>query len=70
MYLTCRPVAAIDDPPKTRPLCDAANARRAMAQANLKAVKKRQDPGQVHRDLTTLNRAGFTVVAMTIIGLP
>ncbi|MBI2871578.1 MAG: radical SAM protein [Chloroflexi bacterium] len=37
---------------------------------NLKAVRKRQDPTQVHQDLVALNRAGFAVVAMTIIGLP
>ncbi|MFC1935192.1 radical SAM protein [Chloroflexota bacterium] len=37
---------------------------------NLEAVKKRQDPGQVHRDLVTLNKMGFVVAAMTIIGLP
>ena len=37
---------------------------------NLKLVKKRQDPGQMHKDLATLNQMGFSVVAMTIIGLP
>ncbi len=37
---------------------------------NLKAVNKRQEPGQMHRDLAYLNEMGFTVVAMTIIGLP
>ncbi len=37
---------------------------------NLLAVKKRQDPGQMHKDLCFLNEEGFTVVAMTIIGLP
>ena len=37
---------------------------------NLKAVNKRQDPGQMHKDLEYLNQSGFTVVAMTIIGLP
>jgi radical SAM superfamily enzyme YgiQ (UPF0313 family) len=37
---------------------------------NLKLVRKRQDPGQMHADLTTLNGMGFSVVAMTIIGLP
>ena len=37
---------------------------------NLKLVKKRQDPGQVHKDLSILNQMDFTVVAMTIIGLP
>ncbi len=37
---------------------------------NLAAVKKRQEPDQMHRDLEALNRMGFDVVAMTIIGLP
>ena len=37
---------------------------------NLKLVKKRQEPGQVHKDLVRLNGLGFTIVAMTIIGLP
>ena len=37
---------------------------------NLLAVNKRQDPGQMHKDLKFLNDEGFTVVAMTIIGLP
>jgi radical SAM superfamily enzyme YgiQ (UPF0313 family) len=37
---------------------------------NLLAVNKRQDPGQMHKDLRFLNGEGFTVVAMTIIGLP
>lgn len=37
---------------------------------NLKAVNKRQEPGQMHRDLSYINELGFAVVAMTIIGLP
>jgi radical SAM superfamily enzyme YgiQ (UPF0313 family) len=37
---------------------------------NLKAVNKRQDPGQMHKDMTILNEMGFIVTAMTIIGLP
>jgi radical SAM superfamily enzyme YgiQ (UPF0313 family) len=37
---------------------------------NLKAINKRQEPGQMHRDLAFINELGFTVVAMTIIGLP
>ena len=37
---------------------------------NMKAVNKRQDPGQRERKLTTLNGMDFSVVAMTIIGLP
>jgi radical SAM superfamily enzyme YgiQ (UPF0313 family) len=37
---------------------------------SLKAVNKRQDPGQMESDLKVLNQMNFTVVAMTIIGLP
>ena len=37
---------------------------------NLKAIRKRQEPDQMHRDLESLNTMGFAVVAMTIIGLP
>jgi radical SAM superfamily enzyme YgiQ (UPF0313 family) len=37
---------------------------------NLQAVRKRQEPGQVDRDLRSLNQRGFMVTAMTIIGLP
>lgn len=37
---------------------------------NLDLVKKRQDPGEVYRDMSRLNDMGFTMVAMTIIGLP
>ena len=38
--------------------------------ANLEAVRKRQEPGQMFKDLESLNSMGFSVVAMTIIGLP
>ena len=37
---------------------------------NLLAVNKRQEPGQMEKDLRTLNGMDFSVVAMTIIGLP
>ena len=37
---------------------------------NLKAVNKRQDPSQVHKDLRVLRAAGLRITAMTIIGLP
>jgi radical SAM superfamily enzyme YgiQ (UPF0313 family) len=37
---------------------------------NLELVNKRQDPGQVYKDLIDLNDMGFSIVAMTIIGLP
>ena len=37
---------------------------------NLEAVNKRQDPGQVYKDMVSLNQMGFSLIAMTIIGLP
>ena len=37
---------------------------------NLKLVKKRQEPGDTHRDMMSLRQRGFALVAMTIIGLP
>jgi hypothetical protein len=37
---------------------------------SLAAVRKRQEPGQMESDLRTLNSMNFSVVAMTIIGLP
>ena len=37
---------------------------------NLLAVNKRQEPGQMEKDLRNLNGMDFSVVAMTIIGLP
>ena len=37
---------------------------------NLKLVRKRQEPGETHRDMINLKRQGFALVAMTIIGLP
>jgi radical SAM superfamily enzyme YgiQ (UPF0313 family) len=76
MYLICQTRAEIgQDPELAQALLDinmemlyvgveSSNA------ANLKAVNKRQDPGQMHKDLTRLNEFGFAIVAMTIIGLP
>ena len=37
---------------------------------NLELVKKRQDINQVNADLVAINKIGFTIAAMTIIGLP
>ena len=37
---------------------------------NLELVNKRQDINQVNADLVTINKIGFAVAAMTIIGLP
>ncbi|MEK7814970.1 MAG: radical SAM protein, partial [Chloroflexota bacterium] len=76
MFMICQARAEIGQDPDLAQALDDANVKMLYLgvesdnAANLKLVKKRQDPGQVHRDLITLNRAGFTVVAMTIIGLP
>lgn len=37
---------------------------------NLQAIGKNQDPNQMERDLRALKDRGFTIAAMTIIGLP
>ncbi|MCZ6535959.1 MAG: radical SAM protein [Chloroflexi bacterium] len=76
MYLICQARAEIgQDPELSHALQDigmemlyvgveSSNAK------NLEIVNKRQDPGQVHKDMTQLNEMGFSIVAMTIIGLP
>lgn len=76
MYLICQARAEIgQDPELSHALQDigmemlyvgveSSNAK------NLELVNKRQDPGQVHKDMTQLNEMGFSIVAMTIIGLP
>ncbi|MBM3924828.1 MAG: B12-binding domain-containing radical SAM protein [SAR202 cluster bacterium] len=76
MYLICQTRAEIGQDPE---LADALrNINMEMLYVgvessnadNLKAVNKRQDPGQMHKGLTKLNELGFAIVAMTIIGLP
>ena len=76
MYLICQARAEIgQDPELSHALQDigmemlyvgveSSNAK------NLELVNKRQDPGQVYKDMTQLNEMGFSIVAMTIIGLP
>jgi len=76
MYLICQARAEVgQDPELSHALQDigmemlyvgveSSNAK------NLEIVNKRQDPGQVHKDMTQLNEMGFSIVAMTIIGLP
>ncbi|MCZ6867744.1 MAG: radical SAM protein [Chloroflexi bacterium] len=76
MYLICQARAEVgQDPELSHALQDigmemlyvgveSSNAK------NLELVNKRQDPGQVHKDMTQLNEMGFSIVAMTIIGLP
>jgi len=76
MYLICQTRAEIGQDPEL------SNALREIGMEmlyvgvesadakNLALVNKRQDPGQVNKDLVSLNELGFTLVAMTIIGLP
>ena len=76
MYMICQTRAEIgQDPELASALFDAGIKMLYVGvesdnAENLKAVKKRQEPGDVHRNLVTLNQMGFTLVAMTIIGLP
>lgn len=76
MYLICQARAEIGQDPELANAMSEANIDMVYigvesdnAEA-LKLVRKRQEPGQVHKDLVSLNRMGFSVVAMTIIGLP
>lgn len=76
MYLICQARAEIGQDPELATAMADANIKMIYVGVesdnadNLKLVKKRQDPGQVHSDLMTLNAMGFSMVAMTIIGLP
>ena len=76
MYLICQTRAEVGQDPELANAMYDAGIRMLYAGVesdnaeNLKAVNKRQDPGQVHKDLVQLNSMGFTLVAMTIIGLP
>lgn len=76
MYMICQARAEIGQDPELASALYEANIKMLYLGVesdnaeNLKLVKKRQDPGQVHRDLNTLNQMDFSVVAMTIIGLP
>jgi radical SAM superfamily enzyme YgiQ (UPF0313 family)/vacuolar-type H+-ATPase subunit H len=76
MYMICQTRAEIGQDPELADALRAAGIRMLYVGVesdnaeNLKAVRKRQDPGQMHKDLAYLNKAGFTIVAMTIIGLP
>lgn len=76
MYLICQARAEIGQDPELAEAMSEANIDMVYigvesdnAEA-LKLVRKRQEPGQVHKDLVSLNRMGFSLVAMTIIGLP
>ena len=76
IYLICQARAEIgQDPELAHAMYDAnikmvyVGVESANAEA-LKLLRKRQEPGQVNKDLIEMNRVGFGVVAMTIIGLP
>ena len=76
MYLICQARAEIGQDPELATAMADANIKMVYVGVesdnaeNLKLVRKRQDPGQTHTDLVNLNQMGFSVVAMTIIGLP
>ena len=76
MYMICQARAEVgQDPELARAMYDAGIRMVYLGvesdnAENLKIVKKRQDPGQVHIDMARLNEMDFTIVAMTIIGLP
>lgn len=76
MYLICQTRAEIgQDPEIAHALTDIGMSMLYVGvesdnAKNLELVNKRQDPGQVYADMVTLNKIGFTLVAMTIIGLP
>jgi radical SAM superfamily enzyme YgiQ (UPF0313 family) len=76
MYLICQARAEIGQDQELAEAMSDANIKmlylgvESNNAENLKVVKKRQDPGQMEQDLRVLNQMDFTVVAMTIIGLP
>ncbi|MDO8751634.1 MAG: radical SAM protein [Dehalococcoidia bacterium] len=76
MWMICQTRAEVGQDPELAQAMRQANIEmlylgvESSSAENLKIVRKRQDPTQVHRDLVTLNKMGFIVTAMTIIGLP
>ncbi|MEK7777168.1 MAG: radical SAM protein, partial [Chloroflexota bacterium] len=76
MWMICQTRAEVGQDPELAQAMREANIEmlylgvESSSAENLKIVRKRQDPTQVHRDLVTLNKMGFIVAAMTIIGLP
>ena len=76
MYMICQTRAEIGQDPELASAMYDAGIRMLYVGVesdnaeNLKIVKKRQEPGQMHKDLVRLQDSGFTNIAMTIIGLP
>ena len=69
MYMICQARAEIGQDPELADALYEANIRMLYLGVesdnaeNLKLVNKRQDPGDVHRNLVALNQKGFSVVA-------
>ncbi len=76
MYMICQARAEFGQDPELATAMIDANIKMVYVGVesdnaeNLKLVRKRQEPGQMHTDLVSLNQMGFSIVAMTIIGLP
>ncbi|MSQ22316.1 MAG: radical SAM protein [Dehalococcoidia bacterium] len=76
MWMICQTRAEVGQDPELAQAMRQANIEmlylgvESSSAENLKIIRKRQDPTEVHRDLVTLNKMGFIVAAMTIIGLP
>ena len=76
MYMICQARAEVGQDPELAAAMAEANIKmlylgvESNNAENLLAVNKRQEPGQMEQDLRTLNDMAFSVVAMTIIGLP
>ena len=76
MYMICQARAEVGQDPELAQAMYDANIRmlylgvESNNAENLLAVNKRQEPGQMEQDLRALNAMNFSVVAMTIIGLP
>ena len=76
MYMICQARAEVGQDPELAQAMLDANIRmiylgvESNNAENLLAVRKRQEPGQMEKDLRYLNQMDFSVVAMTIIGLP
>ena len=76
MHFICQARAEIGEDPELAQAMYDANIRmlylgiESNNAESLKAVNKRQEPGQMEKDLRILNDMDFSVVAMTIIGLP
>ncbi len=76
MYMICQARAEVGQDPELAEAMYDANIRmlylgvESNNAENLLAVRKGQEPGQMEKDLRFLNQMDFSVIAMTVIGLP